>query len=73
MAGFMALAAYVGEDCLVVINGRRGPWSCEGSMPQYRVMPGPGSRSGWVGEQGEGGEDRGFSEGKLGKGITFEM
>jgi hypothetical protein len=33
-------------------------------------MPGPGSRSGWVGEQGERGEDRGFSEGKLGKGIV---
>ena len=30
-----------------------------------------GSR--WVGEQGEGGEDRGFSEGELGKGITFVM
>ena len=38
-----------------IINGRRGLWSCEGSMPQYRGMPGPGSRSGWVGEQGEGG------------------
>jgi hypothetical protein len=36
-------------------------------------MPGPGSGSGWVGEQGEVGGDRGFSEGKLGKGITFEM
>jgi hypothetical protein len=24
-------------------------------------------------EPGEWGEDRGFSEGKLGKGITFEM
>ena len=46
--------------------------SCEGSMPQYRGIPGPGSRSGWVGEQGAGG-DRGFSEGKLGKRITFEM
>jgi hypothetical protein len=23
-------------------------------MPQYRGMPGPGSRSGWVVEQGEG-------------------
>jgi hypothetical protein len=42
-------------------------------MPQYRGMPGPGSGSGWVGEQGERGGDRGFSEGKLGKGITFEM
>jgi hypothetical protein len=26
-----------------------------------------------VGEQGEGGRDREFSEGKLGKRITFEM
>jgi hypothetical protein len=42
-------------------------------MPQYRGMPGPGSRSGWVGDHGEREEDRGFSEGKLGKGITFEM
>jgi hypothetical protein len=42
-------------------------------MPQYRGMPGPGSRIGWAEEQGEGGEDRGLSEGKPGKGITFEM
>ena len=28
---------------------------------------------GWVGEPGERGEDRGFSEGKLEKGITFEI
>jgi hypothetical protein len=27
----------------------------------------------WVGEQEERGEDRRFSEGKPGKGITFEM
>jgi hypothetical protein len=26
-----------------------------------------------IGEQGERGADRGFSEGKLGKGIVFEM
>jgi len=30
-------------------------------MPRYRGMLGPGSRSGWVGEQREGGGDRGFS------------
>jgi hypothetical protein len=36
----------------VVINGRRGPWSCEGSMPQYRGMIGPGMG---VGELGDGG------------------
>jgi hypothetical protein len=41
-------------------------------MPQYREMPGPGSRNGWVGEQGEGEEDRGFSERKLGKGIPLK-
>jgi hypothetical protein len=37
-------------------------------------MPGPGSRSGWVGEQGEGERDKGreFLEGKPEKGITFE-
>jgi hypothetical protein len=58
---------------LLDINGRRGSWSYEGSMPQCRGMPGQGSRSGWVGEQWEGGWNRGFSEGKLGKGITFEM
>jgi hypothetical protein len=42
-------------------------------MPQYRGIPGPGSRSGWVGGQGERREDREFLEGKLGKGITFEI
>ena len=42
-------------------------------MPQYKRMPEPGSRSWCVGEQGERREDRGFSEGKLEKGITFEM
>jgi hypothetical protein len=32
-----------------------------------------GNGSGWVREQGEGEGDRGLLEGKLGKGITFEM
>jgi hypothetical protein len=36
-------------------------------------MPGPGSRNGRVGEQGKREGNRGFSEGKPGKGITFEM
>jgi hypothetical protein len=37
-------------------------------------MPGPGSRSGFIGEQGEGVEYREFSERKsLGKEIAFEM
>jgi hypothetical protein len=42
-------------------------------MPQCRGMLGPGSSSGSVGEQGKGRGDRAFSEGKPGKGITFEM
>ena len=42
-------------------------------MPQYREMLGPGSRSGWVGEQGKGGGVKGVLERKPGKGITFEM
>jgi hypothetical protein len=36
-------------------------------------MPGPGSGSGCVVEQGEGGGYRGVSERKLGKEIAFEM
>jgi hypothetical protein len=42
-------------------------------MPHCREMPGQGSRTVWVGDQGAGGWDRGFSVGKLGKGITFEL
>jgi hypothetical protein len=44
------------------------PWSCE--EDQYRGMPGTGSRIWWVGERGRG---WGFSEGKPGKGIAFEI
>jgi hypothetical protein len=36
-------------------------------------MPGWGSGSEWVGEQGKGEWNRGSSEEKPGKGITFEM
>jgi hypothetical protein len=43
------------------------------TMPQCRGMAGLGSRSGLVVEQGKRGGDRGFSEGKLGKGMIFEM
>jgi hypothetical protein len=31
------------------------------------------TRIGWVGSRGRKGRDRGFSERKVGKGITFEM
>jgi hypothetical protein len=65
----MALAAYVAEDGLVGHQWEERPLV----LSQYRGMLGPGSGSGWVSEQGVGGRDRGFSGGKLGKGITFEM
>jgi hypothetical protein len=39
---------------LCSVNRRRGPWSCEGSIPQYRGTPWPGSGSGSIGEQGTG-------------------
>jgi hypothetical protein len=54
----MAPAAYAGQDSQVYINGRRGPVSYEGCMPQSGGLTGPESRSGWVGEQEEGGGDR---------------
>jgi hypothetical protein len=50
MVGLMDLTAYVAKDSLAVINGRRSPWSYEGSMPQYREMPRPRSKRGYVGE-----------------------
>jgi hypothetical protein len=73
MMGLVSITAYVAEDGLVTHQWRRSPWSCEGSMPQYRGMPGPRSGSGWVGEQGEAGGDRGILERKMENGITFEM
>jgi hypothetical protein len=65
---------------LLGINGRRGPWSYEGSMLQCRGMPGWGGRSGWAGKSGntlieaeDGGWDRGFLVENQEKGITFKM
>jgi hypothetical protein len=29
-------------------------WSCKDYIAEYRGMPGPGRRSGWVGEHGKG-------------------
>jgi hypothetical protein len=42
-------------------------------MPQYKRMPGPGMGVGGLGSRGRGEKIRDFSEGKQGKGITFEM
>jgi hypothetical protein len=35
---------------LMDISGRKGLWSCEGSMPSCRKMSGWEGSSGWVGE-----------------------
>jgi hypothetical protein len=55
------------------INGRRGPWYCEGLMPQDRGMLGQAGRSGWVGggaplESGRVGKGSGVCGGKTRKG-----
>ena len=62
----MAPAAYVAEDGLV--GHQWGPLSYESCMPQCVGMPGPGSRNGWVGEQGEGRGDGGFRRGNQERG-----
>lgn len=72
----MTPAAYVAEDGLI----RKGdPWLSEGSMSQFRGMPGRWGRSMW-GEcelphrsRGEGERNKGVVEGKQGRRITFEM
>ena len=69
----MGLAAYVAEDGLVGHQWEERPLVLQRSYAQYRDMPGPGSRSGWVDKKGEWRGNMGYSEGKLGKGITFEM
>jgi hypothetical protein len=69
MEGLMALAACVAEDGLVGHQWERRPVKVLGpSVGDARVR-----RQEWVGEQGEGEGIGGFSEGKPGKGITFEM
>ena len=67
----MAPAAYVAEDGLV--GHQWGPLSYESCMPQCVGMPGPGSRNGWVDEQGEGERDRGrvFFGGETRKGDNI--
>jgi hypothetical protein len=68
MVGLIALAAYVAEDGLFVINGRRGPWFCESICPSIGECQG---QEVGVGGLGEG--DSGLLEGKPGMGTTFEM
>jgi hypothetical protein len=50
---------------LLVINGRRGPWFCEGSMPQCRGM------QEWVGEHPHRSRGRGILQGERSKGDSI--
>jgi hypothetical protein len=63
MVEHVALAVYVDEVAKSVINGRRGPRSCEGSKPQYRGMPGLG-----MGVAGLGSRERGKGIGDFQRG-----
>ena len=56
---------------LLVINGRRGPWSREDSMSQFRGMCRLESQSGMVGEQGEGVRRKGVLKGEIRKGDNI--
>ena len=73
MVELVALAIYVAKDGLVGHQLEERPFVlCRLYAP---VLGNARTRngSGWVGEQGEWEGYRGFSEGKLGKEITFEM
>jgi hypothetical protein len=50
------------------INERKDSWFCEVLMLQCRGMPGPGSGSGWIGEQGEAAWDRRVLGGEMRRG-----
>jgi hypothetical protein len=64
MPELVSLAAHVAEDVLVGHQWEERP--LEDHMPQYRGMPGPGSWSGWVGEQNRGRKWGNFR-------VAFEM
>ena len=74
----MGPLAYVAKPYLPS-REREDLWSCEGSMSLCRGMPGQSVRWEWMGgwyphRNREIGEwDRRFVEGKLGKGLTFEV
>jgi hypothetical protein len=48
----VALAIFVAEDGLVGHQREEKPWSCKGSMPQYRGKPGPGMGMSGLGSRG---------------------
>ena len=65
----MTPAAYVAEDGLVGHQWEERPLGLKMLDTQCRGILGQGIGNGWVGKQGEGERNRGFSEGKQGKGT----
>jgi hypothetical protein len=74
MVRLMSLAAYVAEDILVGHQWEERPLVLQRFYtPVYpSIEECQGQEVGWAGWGARGG-DRGFLEGKLGKGIAFEM
>jgi hypothetical protein len=58
---------------LSVINGKRGPWSFESWISQYRECQDQEAEVGGLVSRGMGKEIVGFWRWKQGKGVTFEM
>jgi hypothetical protein len=69
----MKQATYVAEDGLVHYQWEERPLVLQRLFAPIYGNARTRNGSGWVEEQGEGEGDREFSEGKLRKGITFEM
>ena len=63
----VSLVTYVAEDGLVSHQWKEKPLVLRRSYASVQRMPGPGSRSGWVGKQDGMGDYRG------GSGLAFEM
>ena len=64
----MSLVAYVAENGLVGHQWKESHLLLRRSYAPVQGNPGPGSRSGWVSEQGDGEWDNGVFEGEMRKG-----
>jgi hypothetical protein len=70
----VSLAAYVAEDGLFSHHWEERPLGIANFIcPSTGECQGQEAGVGGLGSRGRSEGDRGFSEGKLGKGITFEM
>jgi hypothetical protein len=68
MVELVALTIFIAEDCLVSHQLEERPWSCEGSILQYKGIPGPGMGLGGWGSRGRGVVIGDFQRGNLERG-----